>query len=99
MVWLHHVVMLFRHGTALIFICPIKNHIFVSFFLHFFTPFHPVIETSAFALISRPEAAEGVNQCSITRAKRVKGVQLLQHGAVGWGVLVSSTYQKAGESM
>lgn len=60
-------------AAAVIFISPIKNLFFFFTIFFGFTPFHPVIETSAFALISRPETAERVNQCPITRANRVKG--------------------------
>lgn len=93
-VCLHHGAPLFRHGAAaaVIFISPIKNHIFFFTIFFLFTPFHPVIETSAFALISRPETAEGVNQCPITRAKEVKGEEDEESVVCvcvwgGWGVV------------
>lgn len=65
----------------------IKNQIFFGF-----TPFHSVIEMSAYALIIHPETAQGVNQCPIREAKRVKGV------GGGELVLYSVSYKAAGLS-
>lgn len=69
----------------------IKNQIFFGF-----TPFHSVIEMSAFALITHPETAEGVNQCPITGAKRVKGVGGgVLYNTRGCLVLYSVSYKAA----
>lgn len=91
-------------AAAVIFISPIKNHFFFFFFQQFFffsgfTPFHPVIETSAFALISRPETAEGVNQCPITRANRVKGGGGRRGGGGGRSSANQLSHHQAGESI